>query len=290
MEQKDNHNMDDAMIKSELIPQFVASLEESIRRNYEMDVTVEKSTTLKTNMEADIFVVHFKDSNIAPTIYLNDILNYHRNGMSIEVISEEMSKAVVRAYWNSPVLPKFTAEEAKKSITLTLINAEKNKKLLQNVPHFLVGDVAAIPRWYLSDNTSFVVTNDMAGKLMLTGEEILQIGQQSVNNTKFEIIPMTEMLNNLKTKLNLSLDEMETIPMGTEAPELIIMTNINRLQGANAILSKEALMEVSEKFHGKPYYILPSSCHEVICISTDSGVSSTYLRREDVQWNLLIER
>jgi len=167
MEQKDNHNMDDAMIKSELIPQFVASLEESIRRNYEMDVTVEKSTTLKTNMEADIFVVHFKDSNIAPTIYLNDILNYHRNGMSIEVISEEMSKAVVRAYWNSPVLPKFTAEEAKKSITLTLINAEKNKKLLQNVPHFLVGDVAAIPRWYLSDNTSFVVTNDMAGKTVI---------------------------------------------------------------------------------------------------------------------------
>jgi len=266
------------LTEMEIISMMTSALEESINRNYGLVATVEHNRVLRTNGEADALQVRFKDSNIAPTIYPDVAVEQYQKGIPIEQIADNLAKAAVVAHWQSPIPPQLTLEEAKKSITLTLINAERNEKLLQNVPHFTIGDLAAIPRWYISEEASFVVTNDIASNLMLTGEEVLQIGQQNINDTQFDVVSMSDMLKGLLTGNDMDRAVMDDLFPDTDEQAMIVMTTNNRLHGARAILSKDALRTVQEKLNGKEFYILPSSIHEVICIPVDSGISSTYLR------------
>lgn len=269
---------DDVLLAADLALKLVTAIEEAISRNYGLEATVEQNKVLRTNMEADALHVRFKDSNISPTLYLDTAMEQYKLGISVEQIANDMAHAAVTAYRQSPVVPELTAEKAKKAVTLTLISAEKNEKLLQKVPHFIVGDLAAVPRWYITEDASFVVTNDMASKLNLTGDEVLQIGQQNINATKFEVVSMGDMLKDLFTGNDDDRAALEEMFPETSNPTMIVMTTRNRLQGARAILSKAALEEVQEKLHTKEFYILPSSIHETICIDANSGISTTYLR------------
>lgn len=268
---------DDAFMMAEMRIKLIEAVEDAIVRDYELSANVEHNKVLKTNVEVDALQVHFQNSNIAPSIYLDAAYEQYKNGSQIEDIAADIAKAAVMAHRQSPIVPELTAEEAKKAVTLTLINRERNEKLLQNVPYFTVGDLAAVPRWYISEEASFLVTNDLVSTMMLTGDEILQIGQQNINNTKFDVVSMPDMLKGLFVGNDMERVAMdELVPETTETP-MLVMTSRNRLQGARAILSKDALAEVTEKLHGKEFYILPSSVHEVICIPADAAVSPAYL-------------
>ena len=272
-----NTYADDAFMMAEMALKLIEAVEDAIIRDYGLSANVEHNKVLKTNVEVDALQVHFQDSNIAPSIYLDAAYEQYNNGRTVEGIATDIAKAAVVAHQQSPIVPELTAEEAKKAVALTLINAERNKKLLQNVPHFILGDLAAVPRWYISEEASFLVTNDLASKMMLTGDEVLQIGQQNINNTKFDVVSMSDMLKGLLT--GNAMDRAAMDEMFPETPEtsMVVMTSKNRLQGARAILSKDALAEVTEKLHSKEFYILPSSIHEVICIPVDAAVSPAYL-------------
>ena len=65
--------------------------------------------------------------------------------------------------------------------------------------------------------------------------------------------------------------------MSVEDPlEMYVMSNSSRYQGAAAIASTEMLEYASKKIGGN-YYVLPSSCHEVILLPEKEGIEKGYL-------------
>lgn len=253
------------------------AIESSMNAIYGVDVIAQVSPVLKTNGEQLGINVHFNDSNIAPTVYPEKVFEQYQEGFSLKEIADRMSKSVFYAHKQSPEIPDFTLEEAKKSITLTLVNTERNEQMLENTPHFEVGDLSAIPRWFISEEASFVVHNDMVAKLMLTPDEVLQIGQANIDSQQFEIKPMQEILKEMFIKDGMDPDMVDMMMPESDGPQMIVMSSQNHIQGSNSILSEDALNQVYDMLDGD-YIVLPSSIHEVICVPVTEDMKPDDLR------------
>ena len=263
------------------LEEFTAKLSEALEASmnaiYGVEVTAQVSPILKTNGEQLGINVRFDDSNIAPTVYPEKAFEQYKEGLSLKDIVDKMSQTVFEAHKQSPEIPDFTLEEAKKSITLTLVNTERNEQMLEKTPHFEVGDLSAIPRWYISEEASFVVHNDMAAKLMLTPDEVLQIGQSNIDSQQFEIKPMQEILKEMFVRDGMDPEMVDMMMPESDVPQMIVMSSQNHIQGSNSILSEDALKQVHDMLDGD-FIVLPSSIHEVICVPVTEDMKPDDLR------------
>lgn len=259
------------------IEKFAKELEYQLERKffeeYGLDVAAEAHPVMKTNGEKQGITVHFEDSKVAPTAYLDEAYQLYLDGdVTIQEVATKMCEAAYDAHMRAPKMPELTPEEAKKHITLTLVNTEKNPELLEKTPHFEVlgGELSAIPRWYLDESASFVVSNEMCGTLGLTPDEVLKIGQQHIDSQHFETKSMREIMSEL-----MGGDFADMIsPM--EGPEMIVISSENRIQGSNALLSDETLDRVHDMIGD--YCVLPSSIHEVICVPITDDMKPEEMR------------
>lgn len=233
-------------------------------------VTIEPKITYKTNIAKQALVVHFEDTNISPTLYTEELFKQYADGISLDDIVTEMSDLIYNAYKDKPMLPELTVEEAKKHIILDLVNTKMNQELLKDAPSFTIlnGELSAIPRWQISDEASFIVKNSLVSTLKLTPEEVLQMGQQNVNNQEFEIHSMSDILKGMLG---------EDVP-NMEEPKMLVITNDRKLHGANALLSEDTLKQVYEQMGEQRYAIIPSSIHEVIAIPVEESMNPADIR------------
>ncbi len=253
-----------------------------MEKKYNYDINVKHLKVLKTNGELDAINFRFnEDEGIAPTLYTGDAYHQYQNGeIDMKSIAEKFCKAAVDAHEQAPRLPDLTPDEAKKHITLTLVNTAMNQGLLEKTPHFeiLDGELSAIPRWYIDDHASFIVNNELASRIGLTPDEVLQMGQHHIDAQPFDIKTMQEVLCEMMgQKANDMLPPLE-------GPQMIVLTSANKIQGSNVLLSEKTLREVHAKL-GSNYVILPSSLHEVICVPITNDMKPNDLREMVLQVN-----
>lgn len=255
-------------------------LETTLRRTVNVGIKVTRTIVNKTNGPKEALVAQFPDSNISPTIYLDGIYKRYQNGESIKGIASDLAETIKEAYSNHPEFDtdSLTVENARDHITLSVINTEKNQELLSKTPNYSIGDVSVIPRWQISEDASFVVSNDIASSMGLTPEEVLSIGQQNINKTEFSVKTMRETLLEMFSKDGMDADMADLLMPPGEGDEMIILSTEDKFQGAKGILSKDALKTVSEKFGGKNFFVLPSSIHEVICVPDNGTLTPAALR------------
>lgn len=262
------------MERKELLESFTKDLAEKIeftlKERYGIRADPEPHMVLKTNCEKAALTIHIKDSNVAPTIYTEDLYQKYLDGMSMPAIVSQVTDVIYESQLDAPEIPEFTLEEAREHITLTLVNTEQNQELLKKTPHFeiLDGELSAIPRWYISDEASFVVNNSIASKMMLTPGEVLQIGQQHINQEHFTIQRMQEVLSAMLG------EDMDLNSMGMN--KMLVVSSESRIQGSNALLSEDTMKQVHETIGD--FAVLPSSLHEVICIPADESMDPEVLR------------
>lgn len=66
---------------------------------------------------------------------------------------------------------------------------------------------------------------------------------------------------------------------------LYVLTNKEQINGANALVCPEVLQNIYKEF-GEPYYVLPSSTHELILAKDSSGLTQDELRQMVQQVNV----
>ena len=271
-------------MKIDDIDHFSRELAEAIANemhlHYGIEVETETRLVVKTNEEKHGITVDFADSFINPTVYADEYFDAYQNGESIESIAAKMSKVAYDAHQHGIEMPELSEMEAKKHIRLTLVNTQRNEKLLANCPHFEVGDLSAIPRWYIDDNASFVVTEEIAARIGsgLTPDEVLKIGQQNIDDMTYDIRSMSDVLREMLGAEGMENELMDSMIPEMEGPHMIVMSTMSHIQGAASILSEKALHEVRDMMDGSDYVILPSSIHEVICVPINDSMTPDDLR------------
>lgn len=236
-----------------------------------------------------------KEGNeIAPTIYIDGMYRLYQDGVSEAQLIQKVIDAYEEAYINdtTPIQNALSSfVNAKDRLFIKLINEEKNREMLQDIPHRMVQDLAIVYALHLKDAFDFsgtvTVTNTL---LQMWGidEETLYT-QVMLNTPRVSpaiLCPLQEMMESLlPTAQFLNAPPMDIseydfdgftikIDNGNDM-QLYIVTNKSKIFGAASLLLPHVMEKIGE-FLGS-FYVLPSSIHEVLVIPASSAMETSEL-------------
>ena len=221
--------------------------------------------TKVNNVCLDGISIRLLDSNVAPTIYLNDFYPLYKSGSTVSELVEQAKKLVDKALIMKPAIPEFNLESAKENLYGVLINRERNAGFLKNAIYEPLEDLAFVVRFKVGNEGSVLVTDELLTRFKLTSSEALEIAHKNTDKERFTCKSMGETVMELLGERDISEDYMEGAYAEQENCPMYVITNERKIDGAVAISSDRVLKEAWEKIGGD-YYILPSSRHEVIAV------------------------
>lgn len=224
------------------------------------------------------------ENNISPTIYLEPYYERYEQGTPFPEIKRQICE-----YYNEHRLSQhvdtsfFTClEHVRPQIVYKLVNYDKNRELLEEIPHFTYLDLAIVFYYLVPDhsqgNASILIHNSHLAYWNLSKDALLLLaGQNTPRLLPWRCDSMISLLfpsldgcpKNEQEKALETLDK-ETIPMH-------ILTNNRRFFGACCILYPGALKEVSENLQDN-LILLPSSIHEFILVPASFTDNPDFLR------------
>lgn len=208
-----------------------------------------------------------KESNISPTIYLNDLYDAFCND---EITMESVVECVISGYNRNKVsntvdLRDFLKfEKIKDNIVFKLVNTDRNCGLLEDIPHIPYLDLSivfqCIVKEEMFNSATILIHNAHMEAWGITVEELYEV---AVKNTpkvhELEILNMNDVVKEMMEMQGFDEEMPETpIPM-------YILSNKTKLNGAASMLYRNVLKDFATAL-GHDMYILPSSVHEVILL------------------------
>ena len=227
--------------------------------------------------EMDGLVILEDGYSVAPAIYLNDYYNDYRSGTDLDEIMNDILTNYYKnrdsVCFNTDFFSDF--DKLKGRIIFRLINFEKNKALLAEVPHKKFMDLAIVYYVIVKRSESYMATtmikNDFLDKWGVNADLLFELAKKNTPKIlKARIAPITGFLNEI------SGSDIYDIPDETES-YMFVLTNITRVNGASCMLYNGVLERFSKRLN-RDLYILPSSVHELIIVPADENVSSEDLK------------
>ncbi len=229
------------------------------------------------------------DSNISPTIYLNDFYQAYESGRTtLKNIIEEVVATYERNKVNRSVDMRFFMdyESVKHRIIFKLIHAERNEALLEDVPHIRFLDLAIVFQCLVSEeafgNATILIHRAHARVWDKTEEDLYK--QALVNTPKlqrYDIKNMRDILCEIMLREYEGEDEafdreacLQELP---DSVPMYVLSNRARVQGASCMLYPELLKDFAQAIRND-FYILPSSVHEVILLPAQGNEDSEALK------------
>ena len=267
--------------------EFQSYVEESILdflpERYE-NATVSINTVTKNNgRELQAVCVRTKESNISPTVYLEGFYEQYKNGADLDTIVNEIANITAE----NSAGPEFTENVAedyknfdfvKDRIVLTVVNTEKNREMLKNTPHTEKEDLSFIYKVMIGEcSPDGVATITIKEEHMAYwGVTVDDLHLLAMKNSQEKLPAKVRSMNDIMLEImdHDGLPEEALEAMNTNTPpenQMYVITNSKNVNGASAIFYSDALSELSDKLGGIDLYVLPSSVHEVIAVSTDMG-------------------
>lgn len=238
-------------------------------------------------------VINNGHCNISPTIYLDYYYDEYKKGNSVDFLASQVISQYQRfALEDDFDISFFTDyEKCKKNISYKLINYEKNKELLQDVPHIVYLDLAIVFYCLISniegrlkalsgsDTSSILIRKSHMEHWGVTVNDLFDVA--SVNTPKLlesEIRNLTDIVKELMedSEHKSCFEDDEEFLEDSRRYPMYVLTNKIKLFGACCILYKNLLGEFASKLQSD-LYIIPSSVHEVLLVPKTIECDSEYL-------------
>lgn len=262
--------------------EFLENVRKEVESRYDSNVSVTLNHVMKNNgTELDGITIMEKDNNIAPTIYINSFYDRYREGVSLKAVVSE----IIRIYNQNKNSININAdyfenyENVRKTIVYKLVNYQKNKKLLEDVPYKRVLDLAVVFYCLIEQrkgvSATALIHNEHLRIWNVTEDEIYN---DALKNTPVllagSIVPMSKILSEIAGTAPVDNDEKVCEYTGEDI--LYVLTNSSRVNGAACILYDNLLKKFANDVHSD-LYILPSSVHEVIIVPKKNAFDKSEL-------------
>lgn len=275
----------------EFVEEIIENMQKRVPENYLVQV---QNICKNNDLKLTGLTIGDQNLNIYPTIYLEEFYKKYEEGVSFETITDIIwntyCQNAPKGNWDTSRFIEW--RNVKDIICPKIINYAANRELLNSVPYRMVCDLAVV--YYavvdICENgvASILLRNE---HLKLWGKTEADLYELALENYR-RIFSITSrnldhiILELMNCKEDISFDENTIVPM-------IVVTNNKKLNGAAAILFPDELQKIADKM-GADLYILPSSVHEIILLSTDNTmtvdelketvrfVNSNELRQEEV--------
>lgn len=266
--------MDEQKNREEIVNQeyenFKETTTELLKEALGLGYQVISNIVKKNNgQELDALIIKEEGSNIAPTIYVQNLYQEYIHGEEMEDI---ITRAVSVVNFKKPEIPVFNRETAEQNLYAVVCNYSANKELLKDIPHRQFLDLAVYPKFRVASGefgqAAIKVNNALLEQMKLTKDEALNIAIKNTEQEGFELKPIMEVL---KEKMDIP-DEMFEEMFPEDAPRLFVLCNQSKIDGAAVLASKNELAKAVEAI-GEDCYILPSSIHEILLLPESSARS-----------------
>lgn len=248
---------------------IVDSLEKELGEQGKIEVHKVQKNNRK---ELDGLMVLREGCSVAPALYLNEYYEDYQKGCTLNSIVGEITDFYKYGRDNtSGISMDFYKDYAsvREHILYRLINYEKNKELLEKLPHIHVLDLAMV--FYCKyehpqlGNIMILIYNS---HLPLWNVDAAQLYDVAMENTPaklpVELRSMADIMREsmLSEEMDLNEQDLSQLP-GEEA--IYVLTNSIRQYGAAAMLYPNVLHRFAMALGGD-FFIIPSSVHEVLLI------------------------
>lgn len=207
--------------------------------------------------------VRKEGKRVAPMIYLDSYYREYLDGRSLRGICDQILECCEDSDFEEHFDVDFfrEPERVRPTVAYRLINYEKNRELLQEIPHLPFLDLAVVFYSLLTDtpvgHATVLIRNS---HLELWGKNTSWLYEAAKENTE-KLLP----------KRLVSMEDMiYELSEGKQEPEyagipMYVLTNSRKSFGAACLLYDGVLGECFRRLE-ESYYLIPSSVHEVILI------------------------
>lgn len=253
--------------------EFVENVKEKLAVREELkNVTLSVESRMKNNgFERTGIIFAEKGKEASPLFYMEESFQKYVNGECLDVIIEDIITTwkQVQVEMEKKIL-SYDLEHynsIKNSIQYRLINYEKNKDMLNNVPHRKYLNLAVVYVLNLSENDYGMETMLITNKHMTLWKVSLDEIENQAKNSVFNSAERFQMIG-----LNQLIEERVGIKEPEEYETMYVLTNMYRNYGANVILCQDFMEKVAERLNCD-FYAIPSSVHEIILIKWNDAPS-----------------
>lgn len=268
------------MMNYELFKEVVAEkIKDYMPQEYQ-DCKVEIHSVTKVNRDLDalnLIPAGGEEYLTSPTIYINNMYDHYVECDNLQEALQQAAETMTKAFMEAPNMgAMLDFNQAKANIVMVLVNTEQNKGMLETVPNRKFQDLSIIYRWVVDQDrdgiASSVVTYGLAEKLQMNEE---QLYKAAVENTIKLFPPTVKSMNDVIRDMFMKDGMPEDIAdmMLGEVPEenmMYVISNKKGINGAVSMLYEDKLQELAQKL-GSDLYIMPSSIHEIIAVSSGMG-------------------
>lgn len=249
--------------------EFMEEVAERVRSKVTGEVTI---TTVRKNNDVATkgLVIRENGKEIAPVIYMAPYYGAYLGGKDMDEILEDICEEYLKEIPINDLAKSRLSdfEQIRPYIVFRLINYEMNKLLLEEIPHQKYLDLAVVFCYLIYDDkgkgqASILLRNEHLEHWGVSAEEVAELAYENTPRLlEYKLVTMEQMLDELCDPAFWDIfSDTET----SSVPQMIILTNRSKLNGAGCILYPDVLEEFAEKT-GTNFIILPCSIHEVILI------------------------
>jgi hypothetical protein len=216
-------------------------------------------------------------TGVSPSVYINDMYEQYKNTGDVNLVLQSAADCMAEAMREAPlVVADLKMENASENIVFQLINTEQNRGMLADMPNRSFQDLSIIYRWVAKIDEHGIqstrITNSLAKLLGFSEEQLFHL---AAVNTRRIFPPVVKNMNDELRKLfekNGMPAEKAEMMFRKIPPEqqMYVISNERRINGANSMLYEDKLHDLASEL-GTDLYILPSSIHEIIAVSTKMG-------------------
>lgn len=260
------------MSYQEFIEKIVGLLRDKMGADYEIKVT---NVTKNNGIRLTGIIMMRESDRISPTIYMEEPYRQYIAGTEMNKIADkivELYREQIRDV--NPDISFFKDFKCvRERIFHKVINYEKNRRLLEDVPHIRWCDLAVVFYYALDEqmfgNASILIHNNHLDMWEQTADMLYKIAQSNMKYRMPELlVPMSELIEEITgTKIR----QKEDI-------HLYVLTNREKLYGASAMLYSDKVRELADRLRSD-LMILPSSVHEVLLLPDDREQQYDFYRK-----------
>lgn len=257
---------------------FLIKVRENITKKAGKGVRIHITQVLRNNGEAmDSIVILADGENLSPVVWLKPFYDLAIQGLPFDEVVEK----ILFCYRQHKDMGMLDVEFFKnyrtacRRIACKLVNYDKNRALLADVPHVRFLDMAIVYYYLLEpdvfENATILIHHNHLKLWNITAQTL---HERAIANTPellpYEFQSITCLLARL-TGSDVFLQE------GVRDCPMYVLTNQARCFGAVNIIYDSVLESIADQLE-EDYYILPGSIHECMIVPNSSNIEERELK------------
>ena len=265
---------------------FAEIIKESVSKKLGKDYQTEIHKVTKNNGVTYIGLnLKKKGQSVVPVVYLNEHFQQYKNGNATLLQVTDYVAGTVKMESPKIDVKKFlNYESVRKMIVYRVINTERNKELLEDLPHIEYMDLSIVFNVLVSQDymgvASMLVHNVHMKLWDVTVEDLYKDAEENTQKLeRYEIKSMTSVLCEIMEEENpAEYDHDECMKQLSGSVPMYVLSNKKRVEGAVCMLYTDLIKNFSDTVD-KDLYIIPSSIHELLLLPTQNADDGEQIKK-----------